>query len=301
MSKWRATPYPCKKNLHPHCAQAETPVYASDFNDILHHCQSPRQKYAPRDRALSVLHLGQRKLLMSEIGALILLDAGTKYVAVYAGAAPGIHTPLLSELFPNVTFHLYDPAPFRIRETERIRIFNVCFTDETARTYSDEEHLVFICDIRRSVDEQMVWEDMQAQRHWHEIMRPVLTSLKFRLPWPGNGVADASNQVEYLDGDIHLPIWAPVSTTEGRLVIEEGKHASTRIYDCLAYEEEMCHFNRVVRPSIHRGHREQGLDGCYDCTAEVRLLEKYRQKWTHTEISTERISRELRRGIMQRD
>ena len=263
----------------------------------------------PRDKrcALSVLHLGQRKLLMSEIGALVRLDPKTEYLAVYAGAAPGVHTPLLSELFPNVTFHLYDPAPFRIKETERIKLFNACFTDEVARTYAardESQHLVFICDIRRTTDEQMVWEDMLAQRRWHEIMSPALTSLKFRLPWPGNGVASESNQVEYLDGDIHLPVWGPTSTTESRLVIEEGRHArnATRVYDCLAYEEEMCHFNRVVRPSIHGGQKETGvgLDGCYDCTAEVRLLEKYRRVWTHTDVSTERISRELRRGIQAR-
>jgi len=309
MWKGRWAPYQRKntqEERHPHCAQAETPLQAGEFLEILDHGRFPRRKYVPRakDHALSVQHLGQRKLLMSEIGALIRLDAKKEYTAVYAGAAPGVHTPLLSDLFPNVTFHLYDPAPFRIRESDRIKLFNVCFTDEIARTYTGRggyEHLVFICDIRRSTDESMVWEDMLAQRRWHEIMCPVLTSLKFRLPWPGNGVAGDSNQVDYLDGDIHLPVWGPTSTTESRLVIEEGRHAriSTRTYDCLAYEEEMCYFNRVMRPSIHRGHAmlSDGLDGCYDCTAEVRLLERYSKVWTHTEISTQRISRELKRGI----
>ena len=35
------------------------------------------------------------------------------------------------------------------------------------------------------------------------------------------GVVDANNQVEYLNGDIHLPIWAPRNTTESRLLIEK--------------------------------------------------------------------------------
>ena len=285
------------------------PNYTWGFESILPHGYFPRQKYIPRDKTsetVSILHRGQRKLLMSEIGALTLLDPKTEYLAIYAGAAPGIHTPLLSELFPNVTFHLYDPAPFKITQTDRIRLFNMCFTDDIAYSYTAHTGVkVFICDIRRANDEQLVWEDMLAQQRWHEILKPRLTSLKFRLPWPGNGLIGGqeegarSNQIVYLDGDIHLPIWGPRNTTESRLVIEEGRHFGVRMYDCLAYEEEMCYFNRMVRPSIHRWQRVRagGLDGCYDCAAEVRLLEKYSTIWTHTRISTHRISRELQRGI----
>lgn len=179
MNTMKYQPYQCKtviQETHPHCVQSDTPLKASGFQEILHHGKFPRRKYAPRDKgnALSVLHLGQRKLLMSEMGALIQLDPKTQYVAVYAGAAPGIHTPLLSELFPNVTFHLYDPAPFKITETERVHLFNVCFTDEIAWMYRQQKHenLVFICDIRRTNDEWMVWEDMVSQKRWHEIMSP---------------------------------------------------------------------------------------------------------------------------------
>ncbi len=306
----RAHPYHRKNNLmekHPHCMEANSHLYISGFQEILRHGCFPRRKYAPRNQCstLSVMHLGQRKLLMSEIGALLLLNTETKYVAVYAGAAPGVHIPLLSELFPNVIFHLYDPAPFEIEETERIKCFKMCFTDAMAHMYANTEYenLVFICDIRRTRDEMMVWEDMLSQRRWHEIMNPLLTSLKFRLPWPGNGAVSASNQVEYLNGDICLPIWGPPSTTESRLVIKRGSHTHnpTRIYDCLVYEEEMCYFNRVIRPAIHTCQKERswGLDGCYDCTAEVRLLDKYHKIWTHCKISTDIISRKLHRGIQR--
>jgi hypothetical protein len=300
----RYTPYPAKKPEHPHCLQASRAILASVFHDILQHGNFPREKYESRDKreyTSSVLHRGQRKLLMSEIGALVRLDPAQQYTAVYAGAAPGVHTPLLSELFPNIVFHLYDPAPFRIKETERIKLFNTYFTDNTARRYTSAtyENLVFICDIRSTPDEFLVWEDMQAQRRWHEIMQPKLTSLKFRLPWPGHGVANTTNQVEYLEGDIHLPVWGPHNTTESRLVIEQNRHRGTRIYDCLAYEEEMCYFNRVTRPSVHKWQtrRNDGLDGCYDCTAELSLLQKYEKIWGHTQLTTARISRELQRDI----
>jgi cap2 methyltransferase len=288
---------------HPHCLQAKEHVFASRFIDILPHKHHPRLKYVPENKleGVSTIHRGQRKLLMSEIGALIRLDPQKQYTVVYAGAAPGIHTPLLSELFPNLTFHLYDPEPFTIKETAKLKLFNDFFTDQTAESYKSNrpENLVFICDIRRTNNEVLVWEDMLAQQKWHNIMQPMMTSLKFRLPWPKNGVVDDSNQVDYLSGDIHLPIWGPRNTTESRLVIEEGRHSGMCTYDCLAYEEEMCYFNRIVRPSVHawQKSREDGLDGCYDCTAETRLVELYSRVWNHTELSTKRISKELRRGI----
>jgi len=287
---------------HRHCNQLAVPIHTNEFRSVVQHLSFPRKAYVPSrpNEYFSVRHHGQRKLLMSEIGALLLLDPGTEYTAVYAGAAPGIHTPLLSELFPNVRFHLYDPAPFRIGESDRIKLYNTYFTDSHALLYTFTSNLVFICDIRRTKDETCVWEDMQAQMRWHEIMRPMLTSLKFRLPWPGMGVADADNQVEYLDGDIHLPIWGPRNTTESRLVIEKVKHSGTRMYNCLVYEEEMCHFNRVMRPSIHSGQksRDDGLDGCYDCAAETRLLELYAERYGVGRISTGRINRELGRNLV---
>jgi cap2 methyltransferase len=135
---------------------------------------------------------------------------------------------------------------------------------------------------------------------WHEIMRPLLTSLKFRLPWPSMGVVGANNIVEYLDGDIHLPIWGPRNTTESRLVIEKDLHSGTRKYNCLVYEEEMCYFNRVTRPSIHlvQESRADGLDGCYDCAAEARLLDLYSARYGADRISTGRINSALGRSLI---
>ena len=286
--------------MNPHCS----PDKFAEFNPILFHGLGERMTYTPRqlnERRLTV-HRGQRKLLFSEIGALLKTDPQKNYTAVYAGAAPGIHTPFLSDLFPNVTFHLYDPAPFQIRESPRIRIFNAYFTDEVAMNYAATSDLIFICDIRRTVEEENVWEDMLAQQRWYEIMHPVITSLKFRLPWPGKSVLqnNPDNTVEYLDGEIHLPIWGRHSTTETRLVIM-GPSVTKRSYDCKVYEEEMSFFNRVVRPSIHPHPPVRGLDACFDCTAEVNLLAQYCLR-THGSVAavadlSDRVTRVLGRGV----
>ena len=59
------------------------------------------------------IHWGQRKLHLSEIDFFTSnTDKNELYTVVYAGAANGHHIPLLSKMFPNLEFHLYDPAPF---------------------------------------------------------------------------------------------------------------------------------------------------------------------------------------------
>ena len=94
------------------------------------------------------MHLGQLKLLISEILFL------TKYAkdgnkVVYVGAAEGYHIPKLVELFPNLTFDLWDPAKFGIKETKTINIFNKFFKDEDAENYVKEHNnILFISDIR---------------------------------------------------------------------------------------------------------------------------------------------------------
>lgn len=60
-------------------------------------------------------HVGQLKLLLSEIDALTKWVANTPYLTcVYAGSAPGHKMGFLMELFPTVTFVLVDPNPHHI-------------------------------------------------------------------------------------------------------------------------------------------------------------------------------------------
>jgi hypothetical protein len=85
---------------------------------------------------------------------------------VYAGAAPGTHLAYLSHLFPNVTFELYDPAPFTVRESPRIKIFtgnDGMFTDETAKKYSGRNDVLFICDVRSADWQQLEEDDTEEQ------------------------------------------------------------------------------------------------------------------------------------------
>ncbi len=233
----------------------------------------------------TVIHWGQRKLLISEI-EFLTLHARPGDIVLYAGAAPGTHTPQLINMFPQLLFVLVDPAPFsgKLREGDRVRLRQECFTDELAREYTGlSERLLFVCDVR-SCDpnimdneevERHVWEDMAAQMRWHTIMRPRRSMLKFRLPWQA-GTSD------YLDGDVYLPVWGPITTTEARLITHENSVA-TRPYDHTVYEQQMFYFNTRGRVARYRHavdttpESAEGLDYCYDCAAEIYILALFLQ------------------------
>ena len=242
--------------------------------------EAPRQEYRRRKGELkTVIHWGQRKLLLSEIEFL------TKYgvsgaTVVYAGAAPGTHTRYLLELFPELKFVLVDPAPFSSKLTDgpRCLLRRELFTDDLAQQYAGHDKVLFMCDVR-SCDwslvnnqevENKVMEDMQAQQRWHDIIQPIKSMLKFCLPWtPGC--------VEYLAGDVYFQAFGPITTTETRLV----PHGHDRVmWDNKKYEEQLFYFNTVTRVaryahSMPVGMPGGGLDYCYDCRSEVAILSEY--------------------------
>ena len=272
---------------NPHSAQAigdSSAVFVDrEFCRVLS-ADSPERDYVRREGLdKSVIHWGQRKLLMSEIEFLTLLsrDQLRNAEVVYAGAAPGTHVEFLCGLFPTVHFTLVDPAPFTVRESDSIDIIRGMFTDELAerlrRRFRDRV-VVFISDIRTSdpdVDtssesELKISSDMWAQQRWHVLMRPFRSMFKFRLPWD-DGVS------RYLAGDIYLPVWGPQTTTECRLVTGVNSIAKT-VYDHRKHESQMFYFNCVTRPSLYdHGVCAEGLDHCYDCKAEVEILKRYLQ------------------------
>jgi len=236
---------------------------------------APRLPYRRRkDEVKTVIHWGQRKLLMSEI-EFLSNNAEGQEIVVYAGAAPGTHISLLSRMFRGLKFVLVDPAPFSIQKNDNVEIRQEMFTDEIAKEFARKESVLFISDIR-SADwsqiseeecDQRIYQDMILQKRWHETIKPKASMLKFRLSWkPG--------LTNYLEGDIFLPVWGPITTTESRLVVH--KNAGLCDYDNTSYEERMFFFNTVSRVARYDHSVEgEGIDHCYDCTAEIFILCKY--------------------------
>jgi len=264
-------------NKNPHLAQAyivgktHLPESKEEFCRIMKP-NSLSEKYRRRSGELkSVIHWGQRKLLMHEIEFL------TKYsypgcLVVYAGAAPGTHIRYLSYLFPDVNFVLIDPCDFNIRPSNRIQIRQEFFTHKMAESYSGQE-VLFICDIRTANPlkmngdevEKRIKQDMKWQSDWHKIMQSRRSLLKFRLPWE-KGITN------YLDGDVMYPVWGGRTTSESRLI--PFVPCIERDWDNMKYCDQMFRFNTVSRQQCYQHNvlHTAGLDHCYDCCAEIYIL-----------------------------
>ncbi len=266
-------------------------------DDLIITPDSPRLAYYQRSKEeKSAIHWGQRKLLLSEIQFFTNYPSDSTIV-VYAGAAPGIHIPYLSSLFPQLIFHLYDPNPFaKNSANKKIFIYNQLFTDQDAKSWANK-NVYFISDIR-SVDYHKVSEkeveesidyDMLLQKKWVEIIKPVYSLLKFRLPWPDRW---PSKTYQYLSGTIYKQVWAPQSSTETRLVPTKGVEE----YDILKYEEQMFYQNAVVRETFrYVNDTDTELGNDFDSAAETLIISNY-LKTTHS-VDIINMSREMTKHV----
>lgn len=114
------------------------------FERVLHET-APEGAYRRRkDEEKTVIHWGQRKLLLSEIEFLSLYGDQAK-VVVYAGAAPGTHIKALANMFPDHKFVLVDPANFTVKNSSNILCRQEMFTDAVAAEFTGIDTLFVRC------------------------------------------------------------------------------------------------------------------------------------------------------------
>lgn len=195
-------------------------------------------------------HWGQVKLTLAEIRFLNSIRGDEPKIVVYAGAAAGYHIPLLSKMFPDILFILYDPAKFGINPTSNIIIRQEMFTDEIAKLYHNMD-VIFISDVRTDEDDPKTFEENVHKNNimvekWINIMNPKCSSLKFRFPYPVSDSLQDTNY-EFLDGEIYFQQFAPSVSTETRLIINQENNYSKKVYDTKDYEEKMFYFNTKYR------------------------------------------------------
>lgn len=202
------------------------------------------------------IHLGQLKLLISEILFLAKYAKDGNKV-LYVGAAEGYHIYQLAVLFPRLTFDLWDPSRFDIKEHKNIKKFNKFFTENDAQKYNKEgTNIVFMSDIRNlkmgefrkyrnekeRIDEmdKLILDDMDKQKMWVQTINPIAAYLKFRVPYETDGF-------NYLKGTLYLQPYSPAST-ETRLLTTN--YTDTIFYDNKAFDEKLAYFNCCMRVSI---------------------------------------------------
>lgn len=283
-------------------------------NDMLILPNSPETPYRQREAGeKKAIHYGQLKLLLTEIQFFTMFwDPMTviKPIVVYAGAAPGIHIPFMSMMFPQLEFHLYDPRPFAIPESDKIHLYPQYFTDDDARTWANRKDIFFISDIRtaawkemtREENEKAVIEDMRRQETWYKIIRPVKALLKFRLPYAYEFIP---RYFHYLTGHLLKQPWAPQTTTETRLVPHDLVEAD---YDIVKYGNQMFHHNTVIREETtflnpFTGDRQPidppNLTNDFDSLLETYILIEFLVKMSGKDMANQQNVIGLTRVIMQ--
>lgn len=214
----------------------------------------------------NLMHLGQLKLLMSEILFLTKItnqirknksNLGHKVIkkVVYVGAAEGYHTAYLADMFPDFKFDLWDQREFDIKDRPNITLFNRLFLDSDADNYVAEgSNIVFISDIRnldvgvaqRSGDmvqyNMIINSDNEKQMKWCQIINPIAAYLKFRPPYnPG--------KTSYLDGTIYLQSYSPLSTETRLYTTNYDKMVE---YDNTEFDEKLAYFNCYDRANVNK-------------------------------------------------
>lgn len=265
----------------------------------------PVLPYQSHQIELTECHWGQLKLLYSEIEFLTIVS---KYISlkecliVYVGAAPGTHDPLLLDMFPDSNWFLIDPAKFNIRESDRVKILNGFFTDDTIKDtfkIANGRKIIFICDMRSGTTEKPVWENMLSQQKWAIQLNAEFIMLKFRLAYTSEetknmnfdyDLGDIKDKVIitnekknkesqlYLRGKIFIQIFQPVHSTETRLITSKIKYINNKLkkpfenrdfekyifkyYNYRKYEEQLNYFNLKDR-LLKYEYKESKLVGKY--------------------------------------
>jgi len=282
--------------------------------DLFINIDDPELAYRRRkDEEKKAIHWGQRKLLLALVQFISLFwnpKKVPKPVIVYAGAAPGTNIGIVSMLFPEAEFHLYDPSPFKIESNEKVHLYQQYFTDEDAKKWANRDDVYFISDIRtadytKSKDldenENQIMKDMEMQMRWFKIINPVEGHLKFRPPYTGG---NRPPRIDYLYGYVFKQPWAPQTTTETRLVPVRDSTGNWIVasWSAQKYQDQMFHHNVIVRESYTYSNPltrdETPIDSPellndWDSLAETQIWTDYLQKRTgsYDKISIVALSR----------
>lgn len=260
------------------------------------------QYYSRKDERKTALKWGQLKLFTTELEFLnTYWDPNTvpNPLVVYVGSAPGTHINILAKMFPQIQFHLYDGRAFdaSLKTNPNISTFQKLFMDEDVQKYTNRNDVFFISDIRslnynsiteqseetQRINEEIADRDMKLQSSWVQTIKPVKAHLKFRLPYSYAWRQREGLSYTYLDGDVYKQAFAPLTSTEARLVPD--LNIPLREWNYKTYEEMMFYHNSTVREKVkfvnpltninEAVSKELGLLQDFDSIAFVTTVQEY--------------------------
>lgn len=260
--------------------------------------------YHPKENLpMSVVKLGQLKLFLTTFQFLSIYTKPFQEThVIYVGSAPGNNLEKLFSFFPHVYWHLYDPRRFfnHLYKSPKVKtIENVYFDKNKAKEIKQKlkkKKVLFISDIRtgpylhgdevKGISEECIREDNNLQYQFVKYLKPLYSQLKFRPP------RDEPNY-KYFKGKVYLQYFAPVSSTETRLVVD-GNKLNDKIYNVEKYENKLFKFNKYLRSSFYPSKNViSPLDNCHDCVSLIYLMKYYKRKFNSPKTIEQLIKKTL--------
>ena len=219
--------------------------------------------------------------------------------------------PLRCAMFPRMFLSLIDPKPFVDTLTRHPRVsirtgqpqieptddtpidltggfFNLKLAEHYNTTLAGKK-VLFVCDIRSTIDHEAINDNQIRQAKWHTALKPEYSLLKFRIPRIPKDISvkepeyandDYKDQYEYFAGILQIQMFNVQSSTETRLVVPKVCRQTT--WSLYYHEGKMMKFNRIYRAKCYNNpHRNMslGIDNCFDCTYMCRLIDTYFKKF----------------------
>ena len=276
-------------------------------------------------------HDGQRKLLFSEIE--FYTELSKQYdlkdiLVVYIGSGEGLHQPVIFDCFPELDFFMCDPDKYKFKHKitknrERFFFHHDYYTDETYKIVKyfnrSNKKIALVSDIRGDINELDVFNNMISQQKWTIQLNSIAYLLKFRLPYLNKGFRyeyfnyKISNSIKnaikikkfrkegfkYLQGKIMTQIYAPLMSTETRLLyIRKSTAESFEFinYDIKKYNFNCYYFNFKDRYKIYNYKESSkiplhilGYDNSYESVCEYYLIYNYLKDYKKIEPNLDEI------------
>ena len=240
--------FPNRRDIHkknPHIMQNLNPrcfTHTRKLNSKMCRCKykNPRIK--------SLVHCDAVKSLLCEIEFLTNF-ATSGDIVIYAGEI----STALPILFKELNFYKYGEV--------------------------NKEDVLFLSNLKypsRRNRKNLQLEIQKINRIQEKMFRkisPRKALLNFILPWriENKWITEGGQYFNYLQGDIYFQPWN--KSSDVKILVD--KNACNINYDNILFEEQMVYFNNVYRSSYFHSREYDGMDHCYDCVTEIKILEKY--------------------------
>lgn len=272
----------------------------NDFIDSIIYYTRPYSKdklYYPEK--FLVIQCYFRKFLINRIQILTKFYKPNSTI-LYYGAANSNFLPILIDMFPTYTWHIYEDfnLSYELPNNPNIFFYKEKLSDEKALSWRGKID-VFISDYRRPINESTVsfkdnkipiqekvdnimLEDVYTNNHLINLIVPNMgASLKLKIPY-----VDPSSQktIKIYKGNILWLPWSSQKSTDGTLVINHKEIINdTKINISLSdMQNAYATHNRIYRPwgyyNIPENINTEKINGfcnCFDCVCELSTLNNY--------------------------